>query len=150
MSVVNNRKLIFRLGEIGFLLDLADVVEIVDQIADALDPSRSDIGRGIVSALLFRQTWIPVVDPTLKLDIFSTVKLKEKTVVVLQSTEGNWALLVDRVNKLSAAEDFQPGEIPLLLKVATLGFYSQIKLLDNEPMIVFEPERYYGSVPLPV
>ncbi|MCK5825792.1 MAG: chemotaxis protein CheW [Desulfuromusa sp.] len=148
MSVASNRILIFRLGEIGFLLDLAEVVEVVDQGVDALDPGRSDIGRGIVSALLFRQTWIPVVDPALKLDIFSTMKLKEKTVVVLRGTEGNWALLVDRVSKLSAAEKFQPCEIPFLLKIVALGFYSQIQLLDNEPIIVFEPERYYGSVPL--
>jgi len=150
MTVVHNRKLIFHLGDIGFLLDLADVVEVVDQIADALDPGRSDIGRGIVSALRFRRTWIPVVDPALKLDIFSPVKLREKTVIVLNGTEGNWALLVDRINKVSAAEDFQPCAIPFLLKVATMGFYSQIQLLHNEPMIVFEPERFYGSASISV
>ncbi|RLB73610.1 MAG: hypothetical protein DRH06_00840 [Deltaproteobacteria bacterium] len=145
MTVLGNRKLIFRLGEIRFLLDLADVVEVVDQIADALDPSRSDIGQGIISALQFRHTWIPVVDPTLKLDIFSTVKLKEKIAVILRGTEGNWALLVDQVDELSGAENFQPCVIPFLLKVSAMGFYSQIRLLHNEPMIVFEPERYYGS-----
>ena len=146
MSVASQRKLIFRLGGIGFLLDLTEVVEVLDQITDALDPGRSDIGQGIVSALRFRQTWIPVVDPALKLDIFSTVKLRDKTVVVLRGHEGNWALLVDQVDRLSTAENFQPCEMPFLLKVATMGFYSQIQLLHSEPMIVFEPEHYYGSV----
>ncbi len=150
MTVIGHRKLIFRLGGIGFLLDLAEVVEVVEQITDALDPSRSDIGRGIVSALQFRQTWIPVVDPALKLDISSTVDLKKKTAVILRGTEGNWALLVDQVDKLSASENFQPCAIPFLLKVAALGFYSQIQLLHDEPMIVFEPERYYGSAAVPV
>ena len=145
IAVVANRKLIFRLGGVGFLLELADVVEVVDQITEDLDPSRSVIGQGIVSALKFRQTWIPAIDPTLRLDIFSTVKLKDKVAVVLHSSEGNWALLVDQVEELSAAENFQPCEIPFLLKVAAMGFYSQIKLLQDEPMIVFEPERYYGS-----
>lgn len=150
MTVANDRKLIFRLGEIGFLLDLADVVEVVEQIADDLDPARSDIGRGIVSALRFRRTWIPVVDPALKLDILSPVKLRDKTVIVLHGSEGNWALLVDQINKLTAAESFQPCEIPFLLKIATMGFYSQIQLLHDEPMIVFESERFYGSASIPV
>ena len=150
MTEVGNRKLIFRLGGMGFLLGLADVVEVVEQIAEILDPGRSDIGRGIVSALQFRQTWIPVVDPALKLDIYSAVKLKDKVAVILRGSEGNWALLVDQVEELSAVENFQPCEIPFLLKVATMGFYSQIKLLHNEPMIVFEPERYYGSAAVPV
>ena len=145
MTVVGDRKLIFRLGGMGFLLDLSEVVEVVTQITDSLDPGRSDIGQGIVSALQFRQTWIPVVDPALKLDVFSPVKLRDKTAVILRGTEGNWALLVDQVDKLMAADNFQSCEIPSLLKVAAMGFYSQIQLLHNEPMIVFEPERYYGS-----
>ncbi len=145
MAVVSRSKLIFRLGGIGFLLELADIVEVVDQIEEALDPGRSDIGQGIVSALQFRQTWIPVVDPALKLDILSAVKLKNKVAVILCGSEGNWALLVDQIEELSAVENFQPCEIPFLLKVATMGCYSQVKLLNREPMIVFEPERYYGS-----
>lgn len=145
MIKVGSKKLIFRLGETGFLLELGEVVEVVEQIAGALDSSRSDIGRGIISALRFRQTWIPVVDPASKLDICSEVKLQDKIAIVLHGSEGNWALLVDQVDELSAAENFQPCEIPFLLRVAAMGFYSQIKLLSNEPMVVFEPERYYGS-----
>ena len=145
MIKVGSKKLIFRLGKTGFLLELGEVVEVVEHIAGALDSSRSDIGRGIVSALQFRQTWIPVVDPALKLDICSEVKLQDKIAVILRGSEGNWALLVDRVDELSATENFQTCEIPFLLRVAAMSFYSQIKLLDNEPMIVFEPERYYGS-----
>ncbi|MCF6265503.1 MAG: chemotaxis protein CheW [Desulfuromusa sp.] len=145
MIVDGSKKLIFRLGGTGFLLELGDVVEVVERIAGMLDSSRSDIGRGIVSALQFRQTWIPVVDPALKLNIFSVVKLKDKKAVILRGSEGNWALLVDQVGELSAAENFHSCEIPFLLKVSAMGFYSQVKLLYNEPMIVFEPERYYGS-----
>ncbi len=141
----DHSRLIFRLGGVGFLLKLVDVVEVVTQITDALDPGRSVIGQGIVSALRFRQTWIPAVDPALRLDILSAVELQDKVAVILRGSEGNWALLVDRVEELSSIDKFQPCEIPFLLKVAAMGFYSQIHLLDDEPMIVFEPERYYGS-----
>ncbi len=148
--MVGHSKLIFRLGGIGFLLELADVVEVVDQIAAALNPGRSDLGQGIVSALLFRQTWIPAVDPTLKLDIVSEIQLKDKVAIILSGSEGNWALLVDQIEELSSADNFQSCEIPFLLKVSSMGFYSQIQLLHHEPMIVFEPERYYGSTSVSV
>lgn len=146
MTAIGNRKLVFYLGGIGFLLELVSVVEVVAQIAGILDSGRSDIGRGIVAVLKFRQTWIPVVDPVLKMDVLSSVKLKDKVIIVLRGSEGNWALLVDRVEELLSVERFQPCEIPFLLKAAAIGFYSQIKLLNNEPMVVFEPECYYGSV----
>jgi chemotaxis signal transduction protein len=141
----NSRKLIFRLGGVGFLLELTDVVEVVDQIAENLDPGRSDISQGIVSALQFRQTWIPAVDPALILDIPSAIKLQEKIAIILRSSEGNWTILVDRVDKLSVADKMESCEVPFLLKASAMGFYSQIKLLNQEPMIVFEPECYYGS-----
>ena len=146
MVAAGNSKLIFRLGGIGFLLTLSDVVEVVDQISEDLNPARSDLGLGIVAALLFRQTWIPAVDPTLKLDIFSEVNLKDKIAVILSGPEGNWALLVDQIGELSSSDNFQSCEIPFLLKVSALGSYSQVQLLHQEPMIVFEPELYYGSV----
>lgn len=143
--MVNDRNLIFRLGKVGFLVALADVVEVVDQIAKKNDPGRSDISQGIVSALQFRQTWIPAIDPALILDIPSATKLSEKKAIIVRSPEGNWALLVDRIDELSTTEKMTPCEIPSLLKVPAMGFYSQIKLLNQEPMIVFEPQRYYGS-----
>lgn len=150
MSEVGGGNLIFRLGGIGFLLGVSDVVEVIEQIGGILDPGRSDIGMGIVSALQFRQTWIPVVDPMLKLDISSTVKMQDKVAVILSSSEGNWALLVDQVDLLSITDSLQPCQIPFLLKVASMSFYSQIKLLHNEPMIIFEPERFYGSTAVSV
>ncbi len=150
MIEVGSRKLIFRLGGTAFLLELTDVVEVVEHISGLLDSGCSDIGRGIVSALRFRQATIPAVDPTLKLNILSTVTLNDKVAVVLRSSEGNWALLVDRIEELSLADNFQSCELPFLLKIVATGFYSQVKLLHNEPMIVFEPERYYGSTVVPI
>ena len=150
MAEAGQRVLVFRLGEITFMLELAQIVEIVEQTADILDPGRSDISRGIVLALKFRKTWIPVVDPALKLDIFSPVALKDKVAIILRSSEGNWALLVDSVSELLVADKFKLCEIPFLLQVSASGFYSQIKLLGSTPVVVFEPESYYGSTSVAV
>lgn len=138
------RKLIFRLGETGYLLELDRVVEICEQVTDRFNPSRTDMGQGIVGSLQFRQSHIPVVDPALRLNTYSQLAITQKSALVLSGAEGNWALLVDRVEEITPADKFQACEIPPLLRNAIGGYYSQISLLVDEPMIHFDPERYYG------
>ena len=145
MSSCDNKYLIFLLGEISFLLELNSVIEVVEHVENDLDPSRSDVSRGIVTALYFRQTWIPVVDPALKLGLVSVSKLKDRIAIVLKGAEGNWAVLVDRVMDVTTEINLIPCEIPFLLKVSALDCYSEMMLLEGVPQIVFEPERYYGS-----
>lgn len=139
------RQLVFRLNEMGFVLDLASVVEIREQIADDLDLSRNDLRLGIVGALSFRRTRIPVVDPTIRLDVASSVPLKEKTALVLNGPEGNWGLLVDSVGEISPADKFLSCEIPSFLKGVLISYYTQVVLLDREPFVVFKPDYYYGA-----
>lgn len=139
------RNLIVRIGGVGCLLDLTLVVEIREQIAGFFDFSYSDPELGIVGALNFRQTRIPVVDPCLRLDLNSTTSIEKKIALVLKSSEGNWALLVDRVEGISPADCFIACEIPPLLKTTTQEFYAKLELYRQEPMIVLEPERFYGS-----
>ena len=138
------KKLIFHLGEIGFSLDLAAVVEILEQSGDAVDSSRSDLSLGIVGALEFRQTWIPVVDATLKLDIKSTQALSEKTALILKSPEGNWALLVDGVVEIGTLDEFSPCAIPPLLRRSAANHYTQLEMRKDELLVVFEPGQFYG------
>ena len=141
------RKLIFRLGETGFLLDLDRVVEICEQLTEHFNPSQADMGQGIVGALSFRQTQVPVVDPALHLKTHSELAITEKKALILKGAEGNWALLVDRVEEIIPTDKLQPCIIPPLLKIAVDGYYSQISLLADEPMIHFDPEPYDGSPP---
>jgi chemotaxis signal transduction protein len=147
MARAADRKLIFRLGEIGFLLELSWVVEICEHIDEHFNPDRSDLEQGIVGSYLFRQTLIPVVDPVLHLRIQTQQDIAKKSALILRGDEGNWALLVDRVEEISPAIKFHPCEIPSLLKKAVSGYYTQVYLLMDEPVICFEPEQYYGSMP---
>jgi chemotaxis signal transduction protein len=140
------RKLIFRLGETGFLIDLDQVVEICEQLAERFNPSQTDMGQGIVGALNFRQTQVPVVDPALHLKTHSHLAITEKSALILHGAEGNWALLVDCVEEIVPITKLTTCEIPPLLRSSIAGYYAHVSLLANEPMIHFEPERYYGSV----
>ena len=139
------RRLVFRLGGVGFILDLSCVVEIRDQIVDLLDSTYRDLDAGIVGALDFRHTWIPAVDPSIRFDLRSVIPLSAKTALVLNSSEGNWALLVDQAEEISPANKFQPCEMPPIFRVAVSNYFSQIVLLENEPLVLFEPERFYGA-----
>jgi chemotaxis signal transduction protein len=139
------RNLMVRIGGVGCLINLTWIVEIREQIADLLDFSHNDPDLGIVGSLSFRQTRIPIIDPTLCLGLRSQTELKDKTALVLKSSEGNWALLVDRVAEICPADRFTVCAIPALLKATVTGFYSQIMLFQGEPMVVLEPDLFYGS-----
>lgn len=136
--------LVFRLGGVGFLLAIESVVEIVDEIEDGLDPEGSDLRRGIVAALFFRRTWIPAVDPALKLGLACASKIKNRVAIVLRGEEGNWAILADQVRDLPVDAVLDWCEVPFLLKVSSCDYYSELVLLNHEPLVVFPPDRYYG------
>lgn len=142
-----DKKLIFRLGEIRFFLDLGFVVEVVDSIEKRLDAGRSDIAKAIVSAFCFRQTWIPAVDPGLRFGLTSTVKIKDRIAVVLKGPEGNWAILVDQIEELSVADQLIYCEVPFLLKISALGRYSTLMLHNDQPCVGFDIEQFYDTVP---
>ena len=145
MTVAGRRYLAFQVNGIGFVLGLTHLLEIREQLKDSLDLARHELRLGIVGALLFRQTRIPAVDPTIRLDIASAVPLQDKAALVLESPEGNWGLLVDQVGLVVGADRLRPCELPALLRQSTSGCYEQVVLLDNEPHVVFNPRHYYGS-----
>jgi chemotaxis signal transduction protein len=146
----DERFLVFRLGGNGFVLSLDDVVEVVDPIGDDLDYARNDPASGIIAALNFRCTWIPVVNPGLRLTLSPHCVSEARRAVVLEGSEGRWALLVDSIEELASAQALQSCEMSLLLQQVTAGLYHQLKLLNAEPLIVFEPELYYGSQRIPL
>jgi chemotaxis signal transduction protein len=146
MSVVEDRYLIFRLGENAFVLSLEAVVEVVDPVADKLVFARNDPASGIVAAFDFRCARIPVVDPAVCLNIASQGATDRKRLIVLQGTEGRWAILVDAITELVSAISLQPCAMTLLLQQVTGRLYNQLRLHKGEVLIVFDPENYYGSL----
>lgn len=138
------KRLVFTLAGIRFVIDLDHVVEVLEQLAGRLDPQRSDLRHGIVAALTFRHTTIPLIDPTLMLGLVSAFPLTERSALVLRGSEGNWALLVDRVEGLASADNFNNATIPPLLKASADFANIEVKLADGVPFVIFEPERFYG------
>jgi chemotaxis signal transduction protein len=138
------KMLIFTLADIRFVLDLDHVVEVIEQLPGRLDSQRSDLRHGIIAALDFRHTAIPLIDPTLMLGLVSAIKVPQRSALVLRGSEGNWAILVDRVEGLAPTGSFSRAIIPALLKASTTFSHAEVMLAEDVPHMVFEPERFYG------
>jgi len=146
MAQIEQRSLVFYIGGVGFLLEYRHIVEVMGSVGSTFDFSRSDLRNNIVAAIEFRNTLIPVFDPGGLLAISSAVKARDKMTIVLSSTEGNWALAVDKIDELTACEGVLPCAVPDLLKPFVGGYYSQIRLIEKKPYVVFAPECFYGVV----
>lgn len=144
MTNADGKMLVFVLAGIRFVLDLDHVVEVLAQLSGRLDVQRSDLRQGIVAALGFRHTAIPVIDPTLSLGLVSDVDLTQRSALVLHGSEGNWAILVDRVEGLAPDTLFSRAEVPALLRTSPGYADIQVLLVEDAPLMVFEPERFYG------
>ena len=144
MGGTTAKVLVFSLAEIRFVLDLDHVVEVLEQLEPRLDPGRSDLRQGIVAALDFRHTAIPAVDPTLKLGLVSATSYVDRVALVLRGSEGNWAVLVDDIEGLMSADTMVRATLPVLLKATPEYSGVQVMLADGVPLVVFEPERFYG------
>ncbi len=146
MEQGRQRSLIFYIGDIGFLLNYSYIVEVLGVVSDSLDFSRSDLANNIVASLEFRHTLIPVFDPFAFIGEASRLKIRERTIIILHGTEGNWALVVDTVDTLTGQEAIMPCSIPDFLKLSSRGCFSELRLIANRPYVVFEPENFYGAV----
>lgn len=138
------KMLIFTLAGIRFVLDLDHVVEVLEQMSGRLDSRRSDLRQGIVGAMEFRHTAIPIVDPTLMLGLVSTIDIFRRSALVLSGSEGNWAILVDRVEGLVSVDSFSRAIVPALLRAAQGFAHAEVMLAEEVPHMVFEPEQFYG------
>jgi len=94
------RRLLFRIGTVGFCLNLDELVEIREQVDQQLS---------VVGALSFRQTMIPVIDLAKRLDIPS---VSPNIVLVVNSREGSWGLLVGRVEGLYPVTEMIDRPVP--------------------------------------
>jgi len=150
MSKATGKMLIFVLAGVRFVLDLDHVVEVLEQLSGRLDMQHSDLRQGIVAALEFRHTAIPVIDPTLHLGLISDIGLSQRSTLVLRSSEGNWAILVDRVEGLAPTTLFSRAHVPALLRATPDYADIQVLLVEDAPLMVFEPERFYGIHRAPV
>jgi chemotaxis signal transduction protein len=137
-----SRRLLFRIGKIGFCLYLNDLVEIRDQAESLIDYTQGDHPRFILGALNSRQARIPVVDLAGRLGLEPPVA---GNVLILSSREGNWALLADRVEGFCAAMDMKDLLLPQLLRAEGWRCFQQVSMYQGEPFLCLDLPACYGG-----
>jgi chemotaxis signal transduction protein len=136
------RRLLFRIGTVGFCLSLGGLIEILEQVDSLIDRRQVDPQLSVVGALSFRRTMIPIVDLAGQLGIPS---VSPDTALVLSSREGNWALLVDRVEGFYSATEMIDLPVPRLLQAEGWRCFDQIALYAGTPYLRLNlPECYSG------
>ncbi len=137
------RRLLFRIGTVGFCLDLNELIEIREKIADQIDARQFDQQLSIVGALSFRRTIIPVINLADKLGIPS---VDLDVVLVLNSQEGNWGLLVSQVEGFFPASEMIDHPIPRLLMAEGWRCFEHIALYAGKPYLRLDLSACYAGV----
>lgn len=137
------RRLLFRIASARFSLALGDLVEIQEHVAEHIDFDKVDHDLFVVGALPFRRTMIPIYGLAERLDFEST---QRDIALVLNSPEGNWALLVDRVEGFYPETDFIDRPVSRLLKSDGWRCFNEVSLLKGVPYLKLElPACYHGG-----
>lgn len=137
-----SRRLLFRIGEVGFSINLEELVEVCEQVAGRIDPSRVDPERHVIGALPFRRTLIPVVDLAQRLAIDLN---KPAAALVLSSSEGNWALPVSQVLGFVSAAEVTDQNLPRLLQADGWRCFDQLCLYDGQPYLKLQVGGCYAG-----
>lgn len=137
-----SRRLLFRIGAVGFCLDFRDLVEIREPVAGLIDVDQEDPAQAILGALPFRQTLIPAIDLSGRLNIDSG---ELETALVLRSSEGNWALLAEKIEGVCPTAEMLDLELPRLLRPEGWSCFRRIALHDGAPFLCLELPVCYGG-----
>lgn len=142
MDAISSR-LLFKIGTTGFCLSLSELVEICEKVTERIDYEQRDQQLSVVGALPFRKTMIPVVDLVGRLALDTALL---DTALVLNSSEGNWALLVGQVEGFYSESDLVDCALPRLLCADGWRCFNRIALLGEAPFIQLDlPSCYAGG-----
>lgn len=132
MDGASGMKLVFRLAGIGFSLPIADLLEIRDDLAAALDCSAADPDTLLLGRLSWRGAAIPVRDLGGR---FGLAGAAAPVALVLAGVDGAWAVAVDRVEGMFPAAEFLPRALPALLEGRRPMPCDRCDLWRGEPLL---------------
>ena len=131
MDVIS-RRLLFRIGTVGFCLNLNELIEIREQVTERIDFDRSVHRQPVVGTLSFRGGQIPVVSIAERLGLSPDA---QAVALVLNCGKETWALLVDRVEGFASASEMIDWPVPPILRTEGWRCFEQITLYAGSPFL---------------
>ncbi|PLY03868.1 MAG: hypothetical protein C0623_00525 [Desulfuromonas sp.] len=138
MTEVADKRLVFRIAGVGFVLSLEDLVEIREAGAGVLDRSAADPEIGLLGLLAYRDEAIHAINIRHRVGL-PVPEAYETAYIVVNGSDGAWAMPVDKIEGIFSAEEFVLHEVPLLLRMNGDLPYQSLHLWRSEPLIGFEP-----------
>lgn len=132
-------KLVFRLGEIGFVLRVQDLIEIREDPGGVLDRSKGDPGTMLLGQLMHRGEKVPVFDLGKCMELPSSPA--RPIVLILAGESGMWGMTADRVEGIFPGSDFESRSLPMLLGQPDSFPYAGLELWRGEPLVLCEAQR---------
>ncbi len=139
-----SRRLLFRIGAIGFCVRLDELIEIREEVTDLIAVELADQDHFIAGSLVFRNAHIPALDLAGRLGL---ERQSTDTALVLGSSEGNWALLVDRVEGFFPETELLERPLPRFLQTEGWTCFHQVALHHGHPYLCLDLAACYAGGP---
>jgi len=139
MTGMSDKRLVFRIAGVGFALSLEDLIEIREAGAGVLDRSAADPENGLLGLLDYRDEAIHAVNVRQKVGLPAPESF-EVAYIVVNGSDGAWAMPVDKVEGIFPVEEFKVYEVPLLLRVNSELPYQTLQVWRSEPLVSCEPQ----------
>lgn len=133
-----DKRIVFRIAGVGFVLSLEDLVEIREAGAGVLDRSAADPEIGLLGLLSYRDQAIHAINVRQRIGL-PAPESYETAYVVVNGSDGVWAFPVDKVEGIFSVEEFEIYEVPLLLRMNGSLPYQTLQVWRSEPLVSFEP-----------
>lgn len=141
--------IIFRIGGIGFMMPVADLMAIRDPDDLSIDRSSNVFASSQVGSLQFQDLDVPVFGLSEMLCLASAEDGPEKRYLIFAGTECPWAIAVDRVEGVFKGAEFDCRELTSGLFEAGNAPYQAVAVYNGEPLVSFVPgmleQRLFGA-----
>jgi chemotaxis signal transduction protein len=139
LTGMSDKRLVFRIAGVGFALSLEDLIEIREAGAGVLDRSAADPENGLLGLLDYRDEAIQAINVRQKVGLPAPESF-EVAYIVVNGTDGAWAMPVDKVEGIFPVDEFKVYEVPLLLRVNSELPYQTLQVWRSEPLVSCEPQ----------
>lgn len=134
-------RIVFRVGGVGFVMPVADLLAIRGAGEDPLSQPRSSAGACQVGSLVYRSVSIGLYALTLLFGLPRDESSGDGHVLVFAGMDGPWAIRVDQVDGVKAVDQFVFQELPAYLFRDVNVPYHQVALHDGQLLVSVDAER---------
>ena len=137
MTDSGGKKVVFRIADIGFSLDVDSLMEIRETSDVVIDTPLVDSESGILGLISFRDDAIRILDIR---KLFGLPPADDDPVlVIVVGTDGAWVFPVETIIGIALADELRSCDVPPLLKVSERLPFTLIDIWRNEPLVCFDP-----------